>query len=39
VYATGYQLDDAGFLTINRRIGDGGKLIGEAIVLMDNRVT
>ncbi|MGJ7506437.1 DUF2272 domain-containing protein [Variovorax sp. GT1P44] len=38
VYATGYQIDTNGFLTPNRRIDADGKVVGEAIVLMTNRV-
>lgn len=43
VYATGYQLFDSGFLAPNQRIrkvaGKPDKLVGEAIVLMGNRVS
>ena len=38
VYATGYQLTADGFLTPNRRIQVDGTVVGEAIVLMANRV-
>lgn len=38
VYATGYQVTSDGFLTPNRRIDVGGKVVGEAVVLMANRV-
>lgn len=39
VYATGYELNAAGFLTPNFRIRKSdGKVVGEAIVLMTNRV-
>jgi len=38
VYATGYRVDSDGFLTPNRRIDANGKVVGEAIVLMANRL-
>jgi hypothetical protein len=38
VYATGYQVGGNGFLTPNKRIDVKGELVGEAIVLMANRV-
>lgn len=38
VYATGYQALGNGFLTPNKRIDAKGKVVGEAIVLMSNRV-
>lgn len=37
VFVTGYQLTTDGYLTKNQRFRDG-KLVGEAIVLMKNRV-
>ena len=39
VFATGYQLSSDGSLLRNPRITDAGRLVGEAIVLLDNRVT
>jgi len=38
VYATGYQVGADGFLTSNKRIDADGKVVGEAIVLMANRL-
>lgn len=38
VYATGYQVVGNGFLTPNKRINTEGEVVGEAIVLMSNRV-
>ena len=38
VYATGYQVGADGFLTSNKRIDANGKVVGEAIVLMANRL-
>lgn len=38
VYATGYQVAANGLLTPNRRLDPRGKLVGEAIVLVQNRV-
>lgn len=38
VYATGYQVGSNGFLTPNKRINAKEKVVGEAIVLMSNRV-
>jgi hypothetical protein len=39
VFATGYQLGPDGKLLRNPRITADGKLVGEAIVLLDNRVS
>lgn len=39
VFATGYQLSSDGSLLRNPRINTAGKLVGEAIVLLDNRVS
>ncbi|SDE96961.1 hypothetical protein SAMN05444679_1478 [Variovorax sp. CF079] len=39
VFATGYQLSSDGTLLSNPRITADGKLVGEAIVLLDNRVS
>jgi hypothetical protein len=38
VYATGYQVTSDGFLTPNRRVDGSGKVVGEGVVLMANRV-